>query len=87
MQVVLFNYAVPPAAASEEPVHKIVVECACGCTREIEVDPSLLEDIESKRFRPEFRPYRYCAEHDGFIVSGATGYIYAKLRCLNSINE
>jgi hypothetical protein len=63
------------------------IECACGCGQMIEIEPSLLEGSAANRVKDEYQPLGYYESHDGFIVSGATGYVYASLQCLNSMNE
>lgn len=63
------------------------VECACGCGRMVEVDSARLEEATANRVKDGYRPKAYCENHGEYVVSGATGYIYASLECLNWINE
>lgn len=65
----------------------VTVACACGCTRNVNVPEYFFEHLPVARVKIEHRPSGYCGDHGSFVVSGDTGYVYASLHCLNSINE
>jgi hypothetical protein len=65
---------------------QVELECRCGCTRTFSVPVRFLDE-SSTRVKPEHKPPAYYKDHGDFGISGSTGYLYASLRCLNSVCE
>jgi hypothetical protein len=76
-----------PTLVPTESVAVVTVECACGCTRTIDIAANLLEDPRVNRVKKCYQPRGYHEDYGDFVVSGSTRYVYALLRCLNSYNE